>query len=319
MRVIVTGCSGFVGKALLTELTGRPGLEIVGVSRSRPTHIVDGTKWLSRSQLTSADASLGFVNGSVVIHTAGRVHLLRETSDEPLVEFRRANVKETLDVAQHAAHCGVRRFIFLSSIKVNGESAPRLHSFTADDDVVPLDPYGVSKLEAEQGLRRLSMRTGMEVTTIRPPLVYGPEVKGNFLAMMRWIKRGIPLPLGAIHNSRSLVAIDNLVDLIVTCIYHPAAANQTFLVSDGEDISTTLLLRRLGDALSRPARLVPVPERLLMLAAAVVGKGDVAQRLCGSLCVDISKTRQLLGWSPPISVEEGLRKTVEAFLREAHF
>jgi UDP-glucose 4-epimerase len=173
-------------------------------------------------------------------------------------------------------------------------------------------------MEAELALRELANETGMEVTIIRPPLVYGPGVKANFLSMMRWLYRGVPLPLGAIHNRRSLVAIDNLVDLVAVCLQHSAAANQVFLVSDDEDLSTTELLRRMGAALHKPARLIPVPERLLVLAAKVVGKGDVAQRLCGSLCVEIAQTRQLLGWLPRVSLDEGLRKTAEAFLREAH-
>jgi len=171
-----------------------------------------------------------------------------------------------------------------------------------------LDAYGVSKLEAEQGLREIALQTGMEVVIVRPPLVYGPGVKANFAAMMRWLKRGVPLPLGAIHNQRSLVALGNLVDLITVCLDHPAAANQTFLVSDGEDVSTTELLRRMGQAMGHPARLVPVPVSWLKLAAAGVGKQDVAQRLCGSLQVDIEKTRRLLGWMPPISLDEGLRR-----------
>jgi nucleoside-diphosphate-sugar epimerase len=318
VRAIVTGCSGFIGGALLGQLTREPELDVVGVSRVRPAELVVNTRWLPRSLLTQSDTNLGFVSGSVVIHAAGRAHILRERGGEPLAEYRRSNVDETLEIAEHAARCGVQRFIFLSSVKVNGEAAPQCHPFTADDVAKPLDPYGVSKMEAEQGLQELSVRSGMEITIIRPPLVYGPGVKGNFLSMMRWLGRGVPLPLGAIHNLRSLVAIDNLVDLIATCVYRPAAANQTFLVSDGEDLSTTLLLRRLGAALEKPARLVTVPEQLLMLAATVVGKGDVARRLCGSLCVDITKTRQLLGWSPPVSVDEGLRRTAEAFRREAH-
>jgi nucleoside-diphosphate-sugar epimerase len=163
-------------------------------------------------------------------------------------------------------------------------------------------------MEAEQGLREIARKTGMEFVIIRPPLVYGPGVKANFAAMMRWLQRGVPLPLGAIHNERSLVALDNLVDLTVTCLTHPDAANQTFLVSDGEDVSTTELLRRMGQALGRPARLVPLPASILKLVAAMVGKSDVAQRLCGSLQVDISKTRELLGWVPPVSLDEGLRR-----------
>jgi nucleoside-diphosphate-sugar epimerase len=196
----------------------------------------------------------------------------------------------------------------VSSIKVNGEATLLGRPFSADDAPAPLDAYSLSKMEAEQGLRELAAQTGMEVVIIRPPLVYGPGVKANFAAMMRWLKCGVPLPLGAIHNQRSLVSLDNLVDLIVLCLTHPAAANQTFLVSDGEDVSTTQLLRRMGQALGCPARLVPVPVSVLKLAAAIVGKSDVAQRLCGSLQVDISKTHQLLGWTPPLSLDEGLRR-----------
>jgi nucleoside-diphosphate-sugar epimerase len=173
-------------------------------------------------------------------------------------------------------------------------------------------------MEAEQGLREIAAQTGMAVVIIRPPLVYGPGVKANFAAMMRWLARGVPLPLGAVtHNRRSLVALDNLVDLIVTCITHPAAANQTFLVSDGEDLSTTDLLRRMGQALGQPARLLPVPPALLKLGAALLGKPELAQRLCGSLQVDIAKTRALLGWAPPISVNMGLKKAAEEYAREA--
>jgi nucleoside-diphosphate-sugar epimerase len=172
-------------------------------------------------------------------------------------------------------------------------------------------------MEAEQGLREIAARTGMEVVIIRPPLVYGPSVKANFAAMMRWLRRGVPLPLGAIHNQRSLVALDNLADLIVTCLTHPAAANQTFLISDGQDVSTTELLRRMGQAMSRPARLIPVPAGLLTQAAALLGKRDMAQRLCGSLQVDIEKTRQLLGWCPPLTLDQGLKKAAEGFDHEA--
>ena len=318
MRIIVTGCSGFIGSALLVQLTRKPGLDVVGVSRARPANPVANTRWLPRSLLTQSGTNGGFASCSVVVHAAGRAHILRERSGEPLAEYRRSNVEETLEIAEHAARCGVQRFVFLSSVKVNGEAALQCRPFTADDEAIPLDPYGVSKMEAEKGLHELSLRSGMEITIIRPPLVYGPSVKGNFLSMMRWLESGIPLPLGAIHNMRSFVALDNLVDLIATCVHHRAAANQTFLVSDGEDLSTTLLLRRLGAALGKPARLLPVPEQLLMAVATAVGKGEVARRLCGSLCVDITKTRQRLGWSPPVGVDEVLKRTAEAFRREAH-
>jgi UDP-glucose 4-epimerase len=242
------------------------------------------------------------------MHCAARVHVMAESVADPLAEFRRVNVQGTLNLARQAAAAGVRRFVFVSSIKVNGEATQLGRPFMADDAPAPLDAYGVSKMEAEQGLLETARQTGMEVVIIRPPLVYGPGVKANFAAMMRWLRCGVPLPLGAIHNQRSLVALDNLVDLIVTCLTHPAAANQTFLVSDGEDVSTTELLRRMGQALGRPARLIPVPVSWLKLAATLVGKPDVAQRLCGSLQVDIEKTRRLLVWTPPISLDEGLRR-----------
>jgi nucleoside-diphosphate-sugar epimerase len=216
-----------------------------------------------------------------------------------------------LTLARQAAAAGVRRFVFVSSIKVNGEATQPGHPFTAGDAPAPLDPYGISKMEAEQGLRQIAAETGIEVVIIRPPLVYGPGVKANFAAMMRWLRRGVPLPLGAIDNQRSLVALDNLADLIITCITHPAAANQTFLVSDGQDVSTSELLRRMGRAMGRPARLLPVPAGLLELGAALVGRRDMAQRLCGCLQVDIEKTRQLLGWSPPLTLDQGLTKAAQ--------
>ena len=241
---------------------------------------------------------------------------MNEQAAYPLAEFRRVNVDGTIRLARQAAQAGVKRFIFLSSIKVNGEATQLGHPFLADQPPAPEDPYGISKREAEEGVRVLAQETGMEVVIIRPPLVYGPGVKANFLAMMRWLKRGIPLPLGAVtENRRSLVALDNLVDLIVTCLGHPAAANQTFLVSDAESLSTAALLRRMGDAIGRPTRLIPVPVPMLQLGAGLLGKRGMAQSLCGSLEVDISKTRDLLGWTPSISVDEGLRQTAEAFMQ----
>ena len=260
---------------------------------------------VSRRSRKWADAVKGV---SAIEHRAARVHVMTEKAANPLEEFRRVNVQGTLNLAQQAAAAGVARFVVVSSIKVNGEETFKGVPFFAGDVAAPADPYGISKLEAELGLYEIAAQTGMEIVVIRPPLVYGPGVRANFAAMMRWLQKGVPLPLGAIHNQRSLVALDNLVDLIVTCTTHPAAANQTFLVSDGEDVSTSELLRRMGNVMGCPARLVPVPASLLKLAAAMVGKGDVAQRLCGSLQVDIKKTRQLLDWNPPLSLDEGLRR-----------
>jgi UDP-glucose 4-epimerase len=210
----------------------------------------------------------------------------------------------------------VKRFVFISSVKVNGEATLPGLPFTAADVPAPLDPYGVSKMEAEQALRQIAAETGMEVVIIRPPLVYGPGVKANFAALMRAVQRGWPLPLGAVHNQRSLVALDNLVDFIVTCLSHSQAANQTFLVSDGEDVSTTELLRRTANAMGKKALLLPVPAFALSWAACILGKGLIAQRLCGSLQVDIDKTRCLLGWTPPLTLDQGLHKVVKGRNRE---
>lgn len=246
---------------------------------------------------------------TVVAHCAARAHVLREVSSDPLAEYRRVNVQGTLNLARQAISAGVRRFVFISSIGVNGAET-HLKPFTSGDIAAPSSPYALSKYEAESALRQLSKETGLEVVVIRPPLIYGPGAKGNFEAMIRWIVRGIPLPLGAIHNKRSLVALDNLVDLVLLCLQHPAASNQTFLVSDGEDLSTTELLRRLGQALRRPVRLIPMPSMLVKAAALMAGKSDIAQKLLGSLQVDDAHTRNLLDWSPPISVSEGLSRVV---------
>ena len=239
---------------------------------------------------------------------------MNDDETDPLESYRAVNVEGSLNLARQAAAAGVRRFVLLSSIKVSGECTEQGRPFTADDAPASEDPYGISKREAEQLLRQIAADTGMEVVIIRPPLVYGPGVKANFQSMMRWLVRGVPLPLAAVtDNRRSLVALDNLVDLIVTCLNHPAAANQTFLVSDGEDLSTAELLKRMGSALGCPARLFYLPPALLKLGATVLNKPDIYQRLCGSLQLDIAKTRQLLGWTPPVSVEEGLRRATEGF------
>jgi len=318
MIVLVTGANGFIGREVLIRTNTMRGLTAIGSVRGATKAVDTSAPLLAVGELSAQTDWSGPLAGvQTVVHTAARVHVMTETTDDPLTEFRRVNVQGTLSLAQQSAAAGAKRFVFLSSIKVNGESTPEGHSFSADNSPAPLDPYGVSKMEAEQGLREIAANTGMEVVIIRPPLVYGPGVKANFQVMMRWLSRGVPLPLGAINNKRSLVALDNLVDLIVTCIDHPVAANQTFLVSDGEDLSTTQLLRRMGQAMGKPARLIPVPPALLKAGAVLVGKPELAQRLCGSLQVDISKTRELLGWSPPVSVDEGLRRAAEGFRREA--
>jgi len=307
--ILVTGATGFVGRALCAELAAR-GLPARPVSR-RPApgcsaigDIGPDTDWTQALQ--------GVTH---VVHLAARVHVMDDRAADPLAEFRRANVAATLRLARQAAAAGVRRLVFVSSVKVNGEETQPGQPFTADDVPRPQDPYGVSKLEAEQGLLELARETGMEVAIVRPPLVYGPGVGANFRSMLRWVQRGVPLPLGGVHNRRTLVALDNLADLVILCLDHPAAANQVFLAGDGEDLSTPELLRRVAKALGTRVRLLPVPPLLLRSAAALVGKGGVARRLCGSLQLDTAKTRQLLGWTPRVGVDEALRRTAQEFTR----
>ncbi|SEG57113.1 UDP-glucose 4-epimerase family protein [Marinobacterium lutimaris] len=312
LHVLVTGASGFLGQALLQQLVGHSEFQVQAVQRSAqrndavPLHIVP--VHIVGDFGAAPDFSGTLCGQQVVIHTAARAQIMNDQLADPLAEYRRVNVDGTLNLARQAAWAGVKRFIFISSIKVNGEQTSQVKPFTAEDLPSPQDPYGQSKLEAEQGLQQLAAETGMELVIIRPPLVYGPGVKGNFASLIRLVRKGRPLPLGAIHNQRSLVALDNLVDLIITCIDHPAAANQIFLAGDGEDLSTTDLLRRLSRAMSRQLWILPVPAFLLRLGAALLGKQAMADRLLGSLRVDISKARELLGWEPPITVEEGLRR-----------
>ncbi|NMG46037.1 NAD-dependent epimerase/dehydratase family protein [Aromatoleum toluvorans] len=312
--VLVTGASGFVGGAVAGRLAAKGGRLRLAL-RSRTAVPPDGVEIFIHGDLGEhVDWVTALAGIEAVVHCAARVHVMADTVTDPLAEFRRCNVTATLQLARAAAEAGVRRFIFISSIKVNGERTNLGSPYTADDTFAPIDPYGISKLEAERGLFALAAETGMEVVVIRPVLVYGPGVKANFRSMMNWLSKGIPLPFGAIHNKRSLVALDNLVDLIVTCVDHPAAANEVFLVSDGEDLSTTELLRRMGRALGQPARLLPVSAAFLEAAARLLGKRSISQRLCGSLQVDISKTRKLLGWAPPVTVDEALAKTAKHFL-----
>lgn len=307
-KVLVTGASGLVGEAVIFRLL--VDKRFCPIAAARGATRFHGLCDVAQFDLTHAKIQLVLDGVQVVIHAAARVHVMNETAENSLAEFRKVNVEGTLKLARCAAASGVKRFIFISSIKVNGENSVLGKPFEADDPPNPLDPYGVSKHEAEFALKKLGTETGMEVVIIRPPLVYGPGVKANFLTMLSWLDRGIPMPLGAIRNQRSLVAIANLVSLIVTCIDHPASANQAFLVSDGVDLSTTQLLRRLSKALGKPARLLPLPEWSVRLVASMLGKRAMVERLCGSLQVDISKNYKLLGWTPPFSVDKAILQTV---------
>jgi nucleoside-diphosphate-sugar epimerase len=309
MKVLVTGSNGFVGFAVLQQLSLLNGFKAVGVVRRADW--LPGATVIEVGDLNKhTDWSMALAGADAVVHLAARVHVMQETEIYPPTVFRAVNVDGALNLARQAAAAGVKRFVFISSVKVNGEVTPPGRAFAEADAANPQDAYGQSKYEAEQALRQLSAGTGMEVVIIRPPLVYGPGVKANFAALMRAVQRGWPLPLGAVHNQRSLVALDNLVDFIVTCITHPQAVNQTFLVSDGQDLSTTELVRGMAQAAGVPARLLPVPVWALQAGATLLGKGDAVQRLCGNLQVDISKARSLLGWVPPVSVKEGLRRAM---------
>jgi nucleoside-diphosphate-sugar epimerase len=315
-RVLVTGASGFVGSRLLAYL-GAAGHQPIAALRGSSDCSSLVTPYVRVGDLLpDTDWTRALENVDVVVHAAARVHIMNDKVEDPLQEFRQVNVHGTLNCARQAAEAGVKRFIFISSIKVNGEETELGNPYTEDHVPAPVDPYGISKMEAEAGLLALATDSKMDITIIRPVLVYGPDVKANFRSMMNWLNKSVPLPLGAIYNKRSMVALDNLVDLIVTCIDHRAAANQVFLVSDGEDLSTTELLQRTASALGKPGFFLPVPSSLLSTVASLIGKAEIAQRLCGSLQVDISKTKRLLNWAPPISVDEALRKTARHFLEQ---
>jgi nucleoside-diphosphate-sugar epimerase len=315
MTILVTGSTGLVGRALVHRLAQLADQPVRAASRAVDIAPVPGVEHHTIQPLgPHTDFGILLSGVQVVVHLAARVHVMQDRVADPLMAFREANTAGTLALAQQAADAGAKRFVFVSSIKVNGEQTEPGQAYRYDDRPAPQDPYGVSKREAEDGLRALGSATGLEVVIVRPPLVYGPGVKANFAALMRAVQRGLPLPLGSItDNRRSFVALDNLVDLLVACVDHPTAANQTFLVSDGEDLSTTELLRRLGRAMNRRQMLIHVPPALLYLGAALLGRRDQAQRLLGNLQIDIEHTRTTLGWAPPVSVDEGLRRAAEGF------
>lgn len=301
--VVVTGASGFVGGAVVGRLRA-DGIAVRPVVRTPGKGGPDAV--CGPALGPEADWMPVLAGAAAVVHAAAHVHIEPAGGEAARADFHRINVDGTRRLAEQAAAAGVRRFLFISSIGVNGPRADR--PFTEDDKPAPQGSYAESKLEAETALREVCGRTGMEWVVIRPPLVYGPHAPGNFARLVRWMARGVPLPLGAVHNRRTLVAIDNLVDLIVTCLHSEAAAGQLFLAGDGESLSTPELLRTVAQARGRHARLLPVPVALLRAAAAVVGRSADAERLCGSLEVDIGKARRLLGWAPPVSASDALRR-----------
>jgi len=311
MRILLTGASGFVGKAVLKTAQQR-GIKIRPVYRLNDLAKGQPEAVLLPGMNRATDWSQALLGVDVVIHAAARSHIMREVTVDNLAEYRIVNVEGTVKLARMAAAAGVRRFVFISSIKVNGEVTEPGRPFTADDPPAPDDAYGLSKAEAEMQLRQVAQEMGMEVTIIRPPLIYGSGVKGNFGTLISLVRRGLPLPLGGVtYNRRSLVGIDNLVDLLLLCAYHPKAANQTFLISDGEDLSTTELLSRIGNALRKPVCLLWVPVGIISFIAGLFGKKVISQRLLCSLQVDIYKTCDLLNWKPSVSVDEGLRRAMD--------
>jgi nucleoside-diphosphate-sugar epimerase len=309
MKVLVTGATGFIGSALLRRLE-RTGLEVLACARSVPASSAGSgrVQWLERDLGFSGDPLEGVDDLDVVVHLAARVHVIDEKAGRPLEQYRRVNVGGSSRMARSAARRGAKRFVFISSIGVNGNRSSR--PFTKDDPPCPAGAYAVSKFEAETELKTVAAETGLELVVIRPPLVYGPGAPGNFGRLLRAVRMGVPLPFAMVRNRRSLVARANLVDLISVCIGHPAASGRVFLVSDGQDVSTPELIRKMARAAGLPARLFPVPPRLLMLAAGACGKKADLERLVGSLEVDISDTCTTLGWRPPVSLDRGVSNAV---------
>ena len=322
MNVFLTGATGFVGSALLARYLA-DGFAVRALVRQRSNslpveveQVVGDLSGFARlggdpSALPRDDIQQALHGVDVVVHAAARAHIMRDEAVDPLAEYRKVNRDATLALARLAAQAGVKRFVFVSSVKVNGEITRPGEMFTPDDKFVPKDPYGLSKYEAEQGLLAIARETGMEVVIIRPPLVYGANAPGNFGSLVKWVKKGVPSPLGAVRNLRSMVALDNLVDFIALCADRdrsPKAANEVFLISDGVDVSTTELLRKVAKACGVKSRLLPVPVGLMRFAAKALGKGAVADRLFGSLQVDSSKARDLLGWQPVVTMDEALER-----------
>ncbi|MCF8111439.1 MAG: NAD-dependent epimerase/dehydratase family protein [Desulfobacteraceae bacterium] len=318
MRVFITGAGGFIGRRAVEYLAENKDLQLrVMPGRTKDNAFTKNRKTESVpcrdiNENTPWDDALAGVD--TVVHLAARAHVLNEAEDNALELFRKVNVKGSLNLGKQAVRAGVKRFVFMSSIGVNGNRS--LRPFTANDPPNPLEPYAVSKLEAEQGLGRLAQETGMELVIIRPVLVYGPGAPGNFARLAKMVQKGVPLPLGAVRNKRSLAAVDNLVDLIAACIKHPAAPGKTFLVSDGRDLSTPELIRKLADAIGCAARLVPVPPALLRLAGLMTGKPREMEKLTGSLQVDISHTCDTLNWQPPVCADKAIKDAAASFVNE---
>jgi nucleoside-diphosphate-sugar epimerase len=309
--ILVTGSNGFVGSAFCTE-AARRGYKIRAAQRAIPNSQNCGYERIEISHIDSdTDWSDALKGCDSVVHLASRVHVMRDHVANPLEEFRKINVAGTERLARSAAACGVKRLVFVSSIKVNGESTLADRKFLETDEPSPHDPYAISKCETESILHRVSEETGLEIVIVRPPLVYGAGVKGNLVQMLNVLAKDLPLPLASVRNLRSLVYVENLVDALILCTTHPAAAGQTYLVSDGDDVSTPDLLRHLGVPMGHPARLIPCPMFILNLAGHISGKSAQIERLVGSLQVDSTKIRRELNWTPPYNLQQGLHATAQ--------
>lgn len=308
MKFLITGANGFVGKALCAELL-RQGLSVRAAVRS-PNQVQSNVETLAVGNIDGdADWRNALHGVDVVIHLAARVHVMKDVAGDALAEFLKINLHGTENLARQAAQAGVKRLVYVSSIKVNGESTAHTQPYLESDKPNPQDPYGISKWRAEQALQRIAQDTGLEVVIVRPPLVYGPGVKGNFISLLAAIDKGIPLPLAGANNLRSMVYVGNLVDALIACATNPAAAGQTYLVRDGEDVSTSLLVKRIAAALERNNRTFYFPPGLLRAAAALFGRSAQVDRLFGSLQISDQKIRKELAWSPPFTMEQGLRAT----------
>ena len=308
MRVLVTGANGFIGSAVCAELRKR-GLPFRAAVRSADSGMQDAEVVVVGGIDGKTDWTAALRDVDVVIHLAARVHVMHETTGDPLQEFLRVNLHGTENLARQAARAGVRRLVYASSVKVNGERTLGTQAYTEADAPAREDPYGISKLEAELALHRVARDTGMEIVIVRPPLVYGPGVKGNFISLLSVIARGVPLPLASVRNARSMLYVGNLVDALIVCAQHPAAAGQVYLVRDGEDVSTAVLVGRVALALGRKSRAFLFPPGWLRLAASLLGRSEQMDRLLGSLRVDDSKLRSELGWKPPYTMDQGLHAT----------
>lgn len=317
MCILVTGANGFVGRALCRDLIDK-GHQVRATVRAA-VNLPSGVETFIVPDLgPDTDWTSSLDNIDVVIHLAARVHMMQDSASDPLAEFVKVNTYGTQNLAQQAAKQGIKRFVYVSSIKVNGEFTPPEQLMTELDTPRPQDPYGISKWQAEQGLHKISQETGMSVVIIRPPLVYGPRVRANFYSLLKLADKAVPLPLGSINNSRSMIYLGNLVDALIQCATHPNATGQTYLVSDGQDVSIPQLVRMIAEAMKKPSTVFRFPISLMRLGAALLGRTSMVDRLTQSLVVDSSKIRDELAWTPPYTMSQGIEDTVQWYLKSKH-